>query len=476
MLKRLALTWALILIPLKGVGAQTDKSYYCIQLLSSKEITERERELFKELNREFKGVRLEKIGRYYTLRIGFWKEIGEARRALNRLRKKGFKGAFLRKCYYLPKRWVLPKQTEKPRPSPKRRVRENPKEQERISQLIESLLKENTKREVGEEGGREVKFPESRKEGKKEKGVEFSFGTSVNRELSKSYSFTALYYRGAGLRLIRSGDKTELGVAIRELSKEFWLKDTLLLKLGILRRENPLESWSPLSAEALGDFVDKKLSLSASYQAFRNYENQIDLKGLLSLRGGLTYHFSNSSGVELTYLYDRFTKEKELPFSTGSRFNLKGWSGSFSAFASVRGSSYLLRLGGKVKDLNLNFFTDSSLSMPPQSKGELYTDGKTPFFALDPMNLTGAEFKLSLKEFSLSSSLYGVNGKGKTILIGKRKLKSRGRFAGVSLFLKYSLTSPRKKLSLGGGLFFPGNAFEERKPKAGGYLDVKVSW
>lgn len=488
MLKRVALlAHVLILLSMKGTeGAVVGNSYYCVQVLSSVRVTEKEKITFRELSRTFNEVRIEKIGKYYTLRVGFWDEIGKARKALNELRKLGFKKAFLRKCYFYPKRWILPKK-EVPHPSkqegrnkqrPIKAFKEKPYESRRLYSLVESLTKDINKNEKGvtEEETYKVNFPETRKGKRKEKNVKLSVGTSINRELSKSYTFTQLSYKGVGVKVLRKGEENKLGVAVKEFFKEKWIKDTVLLKGGIIRRENFLEAWSPISLEASTDFVDKKFSISLSYQGFRNYENQLNLRGLLAFNSKLNYYFTNTSGITVSYLYTKFTNGRKSIFSTGSRFNLKGWKENFSSFVSLRGNSYFLQMEKEFKGINLNVFTDKSLSFPPQAKGNLYFGRWITFFSIDPMNLTGARVTLPVKNFSFISSIYLTDGKGKRLILGEKKFKSKSKFVGLDFSLKYRLKVFRENLNFGGGIFLPGSAFEDRKPRTGGYLDVKVSW
>lgn len=82
------------------------KSFYCIQLYTSKS---KEKSIkYYEFVKNLPDARIEKINEYYTLRVGFFQKRDKAINILKRA-KKLFKDSFLRKCYYIPKRIIYPK-------------------------------------------------------------------------------------------------------------------------------------------------------------------------------------------------------------------------------------------------------------------------------------------------------------------------------------------------------------------------------
>ncbi len=85
------------------LGLDSQRSYYCIQVASSKS----EKDLIKLAQKleDYPFVRVEKIGSLYTLRVGFWESSKDASLILRSLKEK-FRGPFLRICDYKPERWT----------------------------------------------------------------------------------------------------------------------------------------------------------------------------------------------------------------------------------------------------------------------------------------------------------------------------------------------------------------------------------
>ncbi|WP_456456709.1 SPOR domain-containing protein [Thermovibrio sp.] len=84
-----------------------NKEFYCIQISSSpspKELIKK----WKEVNRTLPKARVEYINGLYTLRVGFWEKFKEAQKFLNRA-KEFNSSAFIRRCLYIPSRWIYPK-------------------------------------------------------------------------------------------------------------------------------------------------------------------------------------------------------------------------------------------------------------------------------------------------------------------------------------------------------------------------------
>ncbi|NPB06336.1 MAG: SPOR domain-containing protein [Aquificae bacterium] len=133
---------ALVLVLLTALVFAKEE-HYCIQLLSSK----RPEELLKayEKVKDYPYARVEKIGPYYTLRVGRWGEKEAARELLKEL-KRSFPDAFVRSCYYLPERVVLPKKVEAEELKVRGRT-----EAELICKAVGSLFKDFPKKEGSHE-------------------------------------------------------------------------------------------------------------------------------------------------------------------------------------------------------------------------------------------------------------------------------------------------------------------------------------
>jgi len=469
---------AIALFPLTALaGAPPHKSYYCIQLLSSRKVTGKELEKFRELSGRFKQVRIEKIGGLYTLRLGFWEKPAEARKLLPLLKEMGFKEAFMRKCYYLPERWVLPRRGRKARGEKQKNPRKVNKkgtgkkiEEKKLKKLLTSLLNEKTKPEKREIY--RLNFPETRKGSGKERKFTLETLVSANRDLYQTYSLTKLLYRGNGVAFERKEGKNRLGIALN-LWRRFWIKDAILVRAGFFNRG----TWTPLSLELSLDMVDKRSSISISYQPFRNFENEVNLRGLFSVEGRFKYFFTDSSNLTLSALYDRFTCKRDEAFSTGSRFSVRFSGNRLSTEVSFRGSSYLGRLSFKGENFRANLFTDRKLELLPHEKGRLYSQGwNGSLLALDPYNLSGVALKAIKEPFSLSGALYVVNDREKPVILGLKRLKPGSNYLGFTLGVGWNERREKRKIRLLGGFFFPGSAFSNRKPRAGGYLDVRLVW
>jgi len=98
------------LLALPFLSLLARESHYCLQLSSSKKLED----LIPayEKVKDLPDARLEKIENYYALRVGKWEEKAPARKLLKRL-EKDFPDAFVRRCYHLPERIVLPKRERK---------------------------------------------------------------------------------------------------------------------------------------------------------------------------------------------------------------------------------------------------------------------------------------------------------------------------------------------------------------------------
>ncbi|SMP02148.1 hypothetical protein SAMN06265339_0029 [Desulfurobacterium pacificum] len=87
----------------KDENLKKGQTYYCIQLATGTSIKDFDKKLKDVSFLPF--IRIEKIGKYYSLRAGFWNDYKTAKKFLRDARKI-YPEAFIRKCYYLPERWV----------------------------------------------------------------------------------------------------------------------------------------------------------------------------------------------------------------------------------------------------------------------------------------------------------------------------------------------------------------------------------
>jgi len=106
----------------------SDRDYYCIQLISSPKVSPLVRSA-KELSLRYRDVRVERIGSLYTLRLGFWDRVKEGREILREVKKR-FPTAFMRVCAYRPERWVFPHKSVGRRKVEAVKVEEQPPQRE----------------------------------------------------------------------------------------------------------------------------------------------------------------------------------------------------------------------------------------------------------------------------------------------------------------------------------------------------------
>ncbi|AAC07366.1 SPOR domain-containing protein [Aquifex aeolicus] len=92
-----------ILLLLIIVFSFSKEAYYCIQVLSSRDLSSAER-AYRKLA-DYPHARIEKIGDYYTVRVGLWENKSKAKEYLSQV-KSVYPGAFLRTCYYIEDRIV----------------------------------------------------------------------------------------------------------------------------------------------------------------------------------------------------------------------------------------------------------------------------------------------------------------------------------------------------------------------------------
>ncbi len=94
--------WMILLLIFSFIVYGQEK-YYCIQVISSRNLSEAER-VFLEL-KHLPHARIERIGSFYTVRIGFWKNKNEYKKYIEEISQK-YHTAFPRTCLYLEERIV----------------------------------------------------------------------------------------------------------------------------------------------------------------------------------------------------------------------------------------------------------------------------------------------------------------------------------------------------------------------------------
>ncbi|WP_457677593.1 SPOR domain-containing protein [Thermovibrio sp.] len=482
MFKRLGALLIVVALSKLGLSKELKEgvSYYCYQVISSKKITKREVELFKELSLKTEGVRLEKIGPYYTLRVGFWDSRREAEKALKRLNLKG-KGGFLRKCYYLPQRWVLPKVKRKKETSVKVK---KPTEKRRkkgkglnLELLISEALKENSLIKAEEvKGLGKVSFPQTRLKKEKDKDLKLkAFVFSSSWGSLSHFSLLNLTYKGIGVGILRRDSCYKVG-GVLNFYKEKLIKEEILVKAGVFKEEDRWQNWTPLSLEVSGDYVDKAFNSFISYLPFRNYNDQFDLKGLFSAGFKGKYFLSSQKEVEGGIIYDKFTNNREIPFQTGLRVYGGIYRGENGGELLTKGKNFLLSGKLKVDKVKLSLFYDRKLTLPPESKGEIYLKGRSAFSPLSLYNLEGGKAEYYLGNLKLLGEVYLLRKRGNNFIVGTKVLKGRGKFLGSLIGAEYTKTIKGVKLNVKGALFFPGSAFKEKSPKFSSNLNLNFSW
>ena len=463
--------------------ASSQETYYCVQLLSSPSLTRQLKKKFSLL-KSFPDSRVEKIGNYYTLRVGFWREKRKAEKYYRLLRKR-FPGAFVRTCYKITSRWVLPKKAEekkKLKESSFLKVKNPPPKQPSVNygKLAKEYYSSYTPTSPEFKA---FEFPQTRVN--KEKTEHFVFTTSaVGTLYGKNFYRAAIYLStkrfSAGISLKKNGSsRVELFVPnFIFLDKTFDRVTDLNLKLGVLNREKPYENLSAPAVSLYWNTFPFRGELTAGF-AFKNGYNDVDLRNLLFTSFYGSYRFLPDLTFSGGFLFENLVKRKLdfYPFSSRSYFfsSLNYKKVNFSVVSSSKGG-YLADLSAKLGNFELGLSSDKNLPLPLTSKGHLYTErGRDYLFVADPLNLQRFSLKFFKGKSGLSVNYYRLNGSS-TILESRYFSSGEKGTLGLSVGGFYGVYLKNLYLDLYGGVFFPGAPFSDKSPKGAGGINLRGIW
>lgn len=464
-----------------SLGAE---KFYCVQVSSFSKVGKRELSAYNRLKGKFPQVRIEKIGALYTIRVGFWKSLDEAKKAARELRALGFKESFPRNCYYIPSRWLYPKKTKPKKVKKVKEEGENRKldraregknkkdKNEELRELWRSILKSKVSLELPSQ---KVNFPESRVDRPKEKPFSAGVSSSVNRDLKTTFFKGFILYKGVGLGGIKRNGEEKGGLWLEELYKVIKLKDYGSFKFGAFKKSSFYENWNPLGGELFLDFTDKKFRAFLHYLPFRNYANDLDLKRLLTSGFSFAYLPEANVELELGLLYDGFKgRENPYPFKVGTRYYAALYAPNYYASLTLKGSDYGIKVYRRFSLGKVGLSYDSSLGLPPQSKGELFSGEG---FAFDDFNTL--RFDLTLKAGKGARfffNYYYALDDDKPVILGDKPLKVDGNPLGFAVGGSYAAEFLKGEVKLSGALFLPQSGFKDESIKAGGYFNYRLLW
>ncbi len=471
--------YKIILIPLfvlllNHSALAKEKSFYCIQVLTTDKLTDSEYKLFTYMSKLFPSVRIEKIGKFYTLRIGFWQEIRQAKFFLKKLHNLGMKKVLLRKCYLIPKRWIYPSGSLKIRKKVFI-VKENKRKVERkdYSKLIRKIWAScKFKEDLSYE---KIDFPAARTKNR-QKFVRYIMRISVNRDYKNLYNYQLLSFNNVlYLGVYSINRKFRPYIGFDNLHKKFQLNEFMYLDTGIEHRKNDIEDWYPLTFELGTDFVDTNFLFSVSYVPFRNYNNEVNLKKLLYSNVSLLYLLLRQYKLTVEDGYIKFTNGKKRGFYAGNflKFSLKTPTLLSSLLLGKKSLSWSFLKSYDKCSLYVSF--NKNFKAIPMRYGRIYTteDLKYPFI-VDDFNLTKVFFFLKRRKIDLSVGSYYVNDLRKPVFIGLNEYKVNSRFLGISLGIKFK--NLWKRLHVYGDVFFPTSAFKDRSVKFAGGINYQKDW
>ncbi len=441
------------------------ETYYCIQISSNHKLSHKLKETYRELLKSYPYVRIEKISNYFTLRVGFWKKKRTAKVFYRKLRKE-YKNSFLRTCYLIPSRWVLPHKSNLRESSVKLKKISTKSEEKKVS--VREILKKTSKLYIPSPiKFTRFNFPETRI--KKER-------RNINFFLKGNFSFGNLNFQKVNL-FLESGNFKDLGITImnyRESHIYPYINNFLIEKkrnfhtfyVGVCRRISPFEDLSSPGFGLSYNPFPLSFEMFAGNNFFRNGANDVSLEGLKFASLNLRYKMFPDLILTANSLYE--SKRSFKDFKLNRRF----W-GNISLFfkkfyistASSEKGGYLATVGFKGDSIESGLSVDRNLPYPLTSKGRVLSESNYDFFLnLDPLNINRFFIKVNKRNLGLTVNTY-TSQNGKWVIVNDKVFKKRGKFLGVSIGLSNSLNYRKFKIDVGGGIFFPGSTFADRSAK-----------
>jgi len=463
--------------------ASERKSYFCIQVVSTKRLNKR---LFLEyisLKSKYPYVRVEKINKFLTLRVGFWTEKQKAEHALSSI-KRSYRNAFLRKCYFIPKRWIWPKGSRKLKSlNLNRKTTKFIKKKRYYTFRVKTYFKEfiNLYNPTPLEF-KKFKFPESRITKQKKWFISVgAFSLMGNYHFQKlKISYQNKFGGEFGLSFLDKPNSQEVLPYVRDLYYQKYTEFSNL-KVGVVDKYSYLESLTSPGIDVSLNFFPLKLNSLVGFNFFRNGVNDVSLKNLGFLSLSLDYQVF----PDLLIFSDSLIESRNV--FKGYDLNRKFWQNFglnffdfYLDFTTSNRGGYLISLSARRRilrnTLTLSYSIDRSLPFPITSKGHLLTgDSSDYYFNLDPKNVGRLSLKYSIESGKITINAYRL-GKSGYILIDDKLQKLEKGFLGVSLGAMYSLKIHKSLLLFGGGLFIPGNSFNDKSLKLRLKVNLERKW
>ncbi|WP_456456229.1 hypothetical protein [Thermovibrio sp.] len=450
-----------------------EKSFYCIQVLTTTELTKSELKLYNYMSKLFPSVRIEKIGKFYTLRVGFWRDINQAKLALKKFYKLGMNEVLLRKCYLIPRRWIYPQRNSNVKRVHFKKENNRAFKKQNYSALIRQIwnnikFKENFSYE-------EFNFPTTRI-GSKKKFFDYVLMISANKDFKRFYNYQFMGFNGRiylGIYSINGMIKPYL--ALDNIYKKLQLNDFLHLNIGIKHRKTDIEDWYPMIFEMGTNFVDKNASLLVAYVPFRNHNNEVNLKNLTYFNLSLMYLIRRNLKLTIKNGYVDFLNRRKEEFYEGNFWEilLESPKSLYSLLLGKHGFDYSFAQNYTKYSIQISY--NKNLKAFPMRYGKVYTTQNVNFpFIISDFNLLKTFLCFKERKFALSIGSYYATDIKKPIFIGLDKYKVNSRFLGLSLSVYFKKAF--KYFDMYGAVFLPSRAFKDKSVKFAGGINYQKTW